>query len=221
MEETGLFTVLHIENPLTLYHGSVGGIRGRIGLQNNENLCDFGNGFYLGDVKEQAENRVCNVKDGFVYTFRASFEGLRGCLFTDPALWGLYIGFNRRKLTEIPPELLSVFREIGSFDYIAGWIADDKLSAAYTDFLDGLITDICLAECLKLVKYGNQYVCKSREALQALTLTDCHPMEKELRTRSLSWGRMMKRDMDRHLEEIRRRYRREGRFVDECLDSYR
>lgn len=214
---------LPVEELVTLYHGSIGGIAHPIKVNFSSKPCDFGQGFYLGEMEIQAKNRVCNSKDGYLYKFDLNLSGLTVYSFRDYTLWALYIGVNRGKINATSYKKLSALvNQINSNDVIIGLIADDKIAESYNDFLNNNITDIALAECLKEVKYGNQYVIKNQKCIENnLYELSHHILSKDERKESLSWGRSVKENLDNRLVEVKRKYRRSGKFLDEILEEYK
>lgn len=207
---------------ITLYHGSIEGIRGELSVNMNKSACDFGKGFYTGNNLRQAENRVANNKNGKVYTYECSIGQCNVYKFTDDVLWALFIGYNRGYIKSITPELRRTLKNIEGHEVIVGKIADDKISMVFNDFMSGNITDKCLSECLKLVKYGEQYVFKTDTSLQkSLTLVSERGLTKQNKIDSIEWGRRLKINMEADISDIKIQYRRTGRFIDECLEDYK
>lgn len=208
-----------------LFHGSKGGIIGPISCNKNNALCDFGLGFYTGTHLKQAENRVVNKADGILYAYEYDLSGLNVYQFTDDILWAFYIGYNRHLASlniQSMPVLNRLFKAIDSSDVIIGKIADDKISLVYTDFMLGNITDECLSACLQLVRYGDQYVFKTTQAINSgLKLKYSYSITKEIREESISWNKELKQSMNTDIEKIKLAYRRRGKFIDECMEVYR
>lgn len=207
-----------------VFHGSDGGIRGEIDCSHSSALCDFGPGFYTGTDLEQAENRISNKQNGILYVFEYTIETGNYYEFKDDVLWALYIAYNRKnKYINFGQyaEIIKKMNEINRHSVVVGKIADDKISSVYDDFIKGAITDKCLVECLQLVKYGNQIVFKSNEDVKnSLKLVDKYILTKDMRERSVEWNRGMKANMDSDIGQIKLQHRREGRFIDECMEDY-
>lgn len=215
-----LFKLRNTENKgRILFHGSEGGIIGRPKCNVNKGLCDFGSGFYTGDNLNQAENRVSNRRDSIVYAYKYDLRKCRVYEFNSVILLALFVGYNRSILSDIPNELLSKFEFINSHDVIIGYIADDKISAVYNDFLSSNITDVCLAECLKLVRYDKQVVFKTNHSLECIELYSTYTLTKEMKKNSIDWGRGIKSNMEKDLEKYKLKYRRIGRYLDEILEE--
>lgn len=205
-----------------LCHGSDGGIKGSI-VCKNENQCDFGNGFYTGTHLLQAENRVSNKKEAYVYAFEYNLINCNVYKFEDGIAWALVVGFFRKKIDATPyKKLLQLIDIVNNSDVVIGFIADDKISEAFNDFLAGNITDVCMVESLKLIKYGNQYVFKNEEiANKRLKVFRVYELTSDMKNKSKVWGTKLKENMDANVESLKRKYRRSGRYIDECLEEYR
>lgn len=204
-----------------LYHGSIQGISGDIDCFRNRGLCDFGVGFYTGECLEQAENRVCNCSNPIIYAYNYNFNGYSVYEFEDIVLWALFVGYNRRVITNISKKLANKFDNINSHDIIIGYIADDKIARSYNDFLEGNITAECLAECLSLIKYGRQFVFKNNNvANSCLIKRGEYVLSTGMRNESLSWGTSMKANMDTQIDRIKIAYQGKGRYFNQCLKEY-
>ena len=206
-----------------LFHGSDGGISGAISVNRNRGRNDFGNGFYTGENLLQAENRVANVRsgNGVVYAYKYSLSDVRVYTFKDLTLWALYVGYNRRHLPkDIPSKLIAIFSDIDTHDVVIGLIADDKVSSSYDAFLRGYITDKCLFECLRLIRYGRQFVFKTDCSLKCLTQVFMYRITNEMKRTSLEWGRKTKENMDSNLRSLMVKFRRDGLFIEEVLEKY-
>ena len=60
---------------LRLYHGSRGGLQGDIQPCSRER-CDFGKGFYMGTMREQAEMLICEDADPIMYEMDFHLENI-------------------------------------------------------------------------------------------------------------------------------------------------
>ena len=204
-----------------LFHGSDGGIVGDLSVDVNRGLKDFGNGFYTTDNLLQAENEVVNKRNGIVYAYRYSLEGLNVYQFDDLVLWSLYIGYNRHfRFSDMPPKLLDIFAEIDSHDVIVGLMADDKSLRVYNDFKRYNLTAAFLIEILKHADYGKQFVFKTDKALRNLTFVSSYRLTKETREKSLNWGIRVRENMEHYLEDAKNKYLREGAVFSEVIENY-
>lgn len=208
-----------------LWHGSISGIDFPIRVNYSNNLCDFGVGFYLGELKEQAENRVSNYKNAMVYKMILKLDDkCRIYRFEDDILWAIYIAYNRKKYSfNQYPKLLKILKNIDKYDIIIGKIADDKVSNTYNNFIGRNYTDKVLIESLKLVKYGNQIVIKNQKYVNEkyLIIESSKKLSKNEKENSIKWGKELKNKMNIDLDEIVKKYRRDGKYIDEILEEYK
>ncbi len=216
---------MNILKEYELWHGSIKGIEFPIKVDYSKNLTDIGQGFYLGENKEQAINRVCELPQSVLYKFKLRIDKeCKAYRFTDDVLWALYIAYNRKKKIDFIkyPKLEEIMKQIESSDIIIGNIADDKIAFSYNNFIDGLTTSKVLTESLKLIKYGQQCVVKSSKYVKSeyLELEEEIRLSDEEKEKAKQWGEKIKEKMDGELEEIQSTYRREGKFIDELLEEY-
>lgn len=215
-------TLEYSKNHSLLYHGSDGGILGNIRCDSNKGLCDFGEGFYTGDYLKQAEGRVINSNNPVIYAFEYDLRGKTVYEFEDGVLWALFVAYNRHKLKfKGYNNLVSKFKAILKHDVIIGLIADDKMSVVYDNFLKGYITDICLLESLKLVKYGKQYVFKNDvSANTCLRKVSEYKLTESMLKGSILWSKKVRSNIEDTVESYSKKYRRVGRYFDECMEEY-
>lgn len=201
-----------------LYHGQKEGIIGNISVNYQNSLCDFGSGFYLGNKLESSEQRIQTCPHGEMYIMELSDIGLRRYEFNDDILWAIYVGYNRNKIDlQQYPNILRKMHSIENNDIIVGYIADDKISQAFSEFLDGTITDKALTECLKLVKYGNQTVLKTERACKKVKILGQYKMTKEVREYRQKWQHKIKESMDLDIAKIKQSYEEQGRRINRIL----
>lgn len=203
------------------YHGSNGGIYGDIDTKHSVGVCDFGAGFYLGEMRRQAESRVQNSKNPVIYEIQANYNGLRTYEFKDDGLWDLFIAYNRGKEQfEGYPKILKLLQQIeNNNDIIIGYIADDKIAYAYRQFSEDNLTVAGLQECLKLVKYGRQIVLKTDKACKQATIIKQYKIGINQIDSNKLWTKQLKDDMNDRIREINRQYKRIGLFKSEYLDK--
>lgn len=203
-----------------MYHGQVQGISGEISPDKQKVACDFGSGFYLGETLESSENRVCRYVDSRMYVFKCNFSDCNTYEFTDDVLWAIYIGYNRYSLDlKEYPKILRKIQQINKQDVIIGYIADDKISNVYSDFIAGNISDKTLTEALKLVKYGKQAALKTSKACKSITKIAEYNMTKDIRKNSEKHGRKLKTNMESNIQSIKMRNFGVGRSFWQCLND--
>ena len=210
--------IIHIEETVTLYHGSKSGIHGAIAPVSRER-CDFGKGFYMGTDRSQPLTLICNYPAAKIYTLEVDLSDLR-ILDVEAGLdWALLIAYHRGKMESIKhSEIYERYANLGKgCDMIIGYIANDRMFVVLDRFFNGEITDLALINSLSALKLGKQYV--------ALTATACEKI-KILEEKALTEENRVKLKQDSEAnrfkgiamaDEICRRYRREGRFFDEIV----
>ena len=207
-----------------LYHGSDGGIHYPIEVQ-HKNVCDFGDGFYLGTDLIQAENRVCTSDNGYVYTFNLNMNNLKVHEFKDAVLWALFVGVNRNKINNIDdyPKLKTIVEIINSYDVIIGWIADDKMYQSFNRFFEDTLSDVALSACLKLVNYGKQYVIKNKKNCISPILEEigCHKLNAVEKENAQRWGRTSKYELDRRIAKVNIDYFGKGKLFSVLMEGFK
>ena len=156
---------------MQLYHGSNTNI---INIQLS--ICrpykDFGRGFYLTDIKEQAQNmakRVVKLYGGVpfvnVYEFDETF-------LDDSAL-------NIKRFERFPTEEWAEFNDPSNilcnhdkkYDIVIGPVANDDISALFRQFTDGLISKQILVQNLTYRELTSQYSFHTEKAIRLLNKT--------------------------------------------------
>ena len=209
-----------------VFHGSLSGIHGNINVNCNKNECDFGPGFYTGEMIEQAEGRVSNTKESIIYAFKLDMNKVKSekiavYKFNDTILWAIFIGYNRKKIDLSDYKYLkAALDKILQYDIIVGLIADDKIADTYNSFCAGLISDVALNECIKYVKYGNQIVFKTDKSLMDISKLAEYKLVGSLKNNSIQWSRDAKHNMDSNIDRIIQDCYGKGRLIGKCLEAY-
>lgn len=161
---------------MRLYHGS------NIEISNIDlNKCrpykDFGKGFYLTEIRDQAEkmaSRVARIYGGepcvTVYEFdeAALTDGdIRVRNFELPTKeWALFVIHNRsREFKNIESEECNLDNK---YDLVIGPIANDDLALLFRQFSNGLIDVDTLVKEMKFKKLTNQYSFHTKKAIAYL-----------------------------------------------------
>lgn len=208
---------------IELYHGSKGGIVGEI--QPVSRLrCDFGRGFYLGTVKEQAQALISDDQQPVFYTVELALSEIPDSriLTLEGEEWAYFVLFNRGKLDQIKgsPMYKKYANLAAGKDVIIGPIADDNMNLAMRRFVNNEITDTVLLESLRYIDYGVQYVLKTEEACRKVKVLS----ETELSDKQLAaiqpYMAARRHKGDSIVKKMERRYRREGRYFDEIMGDY-
>lgn len=161
---------------MRLYHGS------NIEISNIDlNKCrpykDFGKGFYLTEIRDQAEkmaSRVARIYGGepcvTVYEFNEAAltdEDIRVKNFELPTKeWALFVIHNRsREFKDIVSEECNLDNK---YDLVIGPIANDDLALLFRQFSNGLIDVDTLVREMKFKKLTNQYSFHTKKAIAYL-----------------------------------------------------
>lgn len=211
---------------MKLYHGSKSGLKG-VPQPLSRVTCDFGKGFYLGDMETQPKSLIASgtkFPDARFYTGNFDLEGMRVLDFGDNDLdWAMFIAFNRKIINfDDYSVLVRKFQGYNiEYDVIVGVIADDSMTNVLSDFYLGNITDRVLTECLKYVDLGKQYVLKTEYACSRLVLDEGKVLsDKERRLYRIEHtDRYMK--MNSIVEDSKKKFRRQGNYFDELLERYK
>ena len=152
---------------MKLYHGSNTKIE-KIDLSKCRPYKDFGQGFYLTEIKEQAEkmaSRTAHIYEGEPVVTEFEFDEsaltkLSVKQFEGPnEEWALFVLANRSKENQQPTH---------SYDIVIGPVADDDIAQLFRNFNDGFINLTMLVEGLKYKKVSSQYFFHTEDAIKYL-----------------------------------------------------
>lgn len=152
---------------MRLYHGS-NTIIEQIDLSRCKPYKDFGQGFYLTEIKEQAEQmarRTSAIYGGEPVVTEFEFDEtalnvLSVKTFEEPSEeWALFVMANRSRNHLQPTH---------GFDIVIGPVADDTIATLFRNFDDGIIDLPMLMNGLKYKKVSSQYLFHSVEAIKYL-----------------------------------------------------
>ena len=152
---------------MILYHGSNTKIE-KINLSKCRPYKDFGKGFYLTEIREQAEkmaSRTAHIYEGEPIVTEFEFDEsalskLSVKQFDGPnEEWALFVLANRSKEHEQPTH---------SYDIVIGPVADDDIAQLFRNFNDGYINLTMLVEGLKYKKVSSQYFFHTEAAIKYL-----------------------------------------------------
>lgn len=152
---------------MRLYHGSNMMIE-NIDLSKCKPYKDFGRGFYLTEIKEQAEKmagRTAAIYGGepTVTEFEfdeAALHTLSVKTFENPDKeWALFVLANRSR---------NCRQSTHCFDIVIGPVADDTIATLFRNFNDGIIDLPTLVNGLKYKKVSSQYLFHSAKAIKYL-----------------------------------------------------
>ena len=152
---------------MKLYHGSNTKIE-KIDLSKCRPYKDFGQGFYLTEIREQAEkmaSRTAHIYEGEPIVTEFEFDEsaltkLSVKQFEGPnEEWALFVLANRSKENQQPTH---------SYDIVIGPVADDDIAQLFRNFNDGYINLTMLVEGLKYKKVSSQYFFHTEDAIKYL-----------------------------------------------------
>jgi hypothetical protein len=152
---------------MRLYHGS-NTIIEQIDLSRCKPYKDFGQGFYLTEIREQAEQmarRTSAIYGGEPVVTEFEFDEtalnvLSVKTFEEPSEeWALFVMANRSRNHLQPTH---------GFDIVIGPVADDTIATLFRNFDDGIIDLPMLVNGLKYKKVSSQYLFHSVEAIKYL-----------------------------------------------------
>ena len=152
---------------MILYHGSNTKIE-KIDLSKCRPYKDFGKGFYLTEIREQAEkmaSRTAHIYEGEPSVTKFEFDEsalskLSVKQFDGPnEEWALFVLANRSKEHEQPTH---------SYDIVIGPVADDDIAQLFRNFNDGFISLTMSVEGLKYKKVSSQYFFHTEAAIKFL-----------------------------------------------------
>lgn len=208
------------EKRTILYHGSKSGIRGEIRPCSRE-MCDFGQGFYMGTIPEQPSTLVCGFPDSVLYVVSIDTSNLKVLNVPVGMDWAMLVAFHRGKMDGVRGSSLyaKCAHMLDGYDVITGCIANDKMFYVLDSFFEGSITDRALINSLSALKLGEQFVCKTQAACDSVCI-ECQvpisPIDRRMLSDKYQEMRIRGRQM---ADEICKQYRREGRYFDEILNE--
>ena len=162
---------------MILYHGSNIDIQ-HIDLNKCRPYKDFGKGFYLTDIKEQAQqmamrvtkiyggNPVLNaffIQDDFQNIFELNIKNF-GTIATEE--WANFVLNNRNKKFTTHSNLLS--NQDNKYDIVIGCVANDDIALLFRQYQNELIDFNTLIKGLTYKKLSNQYSFHTEKSIQLL-----------------------------------------------------
>ena len=156
---------------MKLYHGSNIIIK-NIDLSKSKPFKDFGQGFYLTEIEEQAyqmARRTASIYDGDAFVSKFEFDENA---FNDDSLsikqfdspneeWALFVMANRSRKLHHP---------IHNHDIVIGPVADDTIATLFRNFDDDIIDLPTLVNRLKYKKISSQYLFHTSKAISYLRI---------------------------------------------------
>jgi hypothetical protein len=159
---------------MILFHGSNLEVS-RIDLLKCGKYKNFGQGFYLTSIKQQAIDWAKKITRRFetgkavlnIYEFDNNVNDLNCIVFTEPNKeWASFIMNNRNKNFTNHKDRLS--NQDNKYDFVHGLVANDDISAILETFLLGILPMTELSQALIYKNLNDQYSFHSIKALSHL-----------------------------------------------------
>jgi len=157
-----------------LFHGSNVEVA-NVDLSKCGKYKDFGQGFYLTSIKNQACEWAKKVTKRFgtgkptlnIYEFDNDLNGLNAMTFTEPSEdWAIFIINNRNRDFTGHGDKLS--NHDNKYDIVHGLVANDDISTVLETFLLGILPMSELPKALIYKKLNDQYSFHSIKAISHL-----------------------------------------------------
>ena len=159
---------------MILFHGSNTEISS-IDLSKCGKYKDFGQGFYLTSMKQQANDWARKITKRYgtgravinIYEFDNDLDDLNVLNFSEPnEEWAVFVINNRnRDFTDHADKLSN---HDNKYDFIHGFVANDDISAILETFLLGILPMAELSKALIYKDLNDQYSFHSEKALSHL-----------------------------------------------------
>ena len=159
---------------MILYHGSNIEVSA-INLSRCTKYKDFGQGFYMTSIKQQACEWAIKVTRRFdsgkpvlnMYEFSDKSENLKSLVFSEPdEKWATFVINNRNRDFSDHNNVLS--NHDCKYDFVHGLVANDDISAILDTFLMGVLPMSELPNALVYKQLNDQYSFHTPQALAAL-----------------------------------------------------
>ncbi len=202
-----------------LFHGSKSDIKGQIDPNVGRVGNDFGQGFYTGESYMQAISYVSNFENSSVYFFEFDKANLKCKKYAVNHEWMMTIAYYRGTFEkyENHPTIIKLIEEAESCDYIIAPIADNRMFQIINSFISEEITDEQCKHCLAATNLGNQYVFKSKNAINNLNILEKTYIPKNEKKHYQNIRLSDTKLGDDKVKLARIQYRGKGHYIDEIL----
>ena len=155
---------------ITLFHGSNIEVK-QIDFARCKPYKDFGQGFYLTEIEEQAilmAKRTASIYGGAAVVSQFEFDDEEAFSDKDISVkqfrqpdeeWALFVMANRSRENVHP---------VHNHDIVIGPVADDTIATLFRNFTDGLIDLPMLVSGLRYKNISSQYFFRTEAALKYL-----------------------------------------------------
>lgn len=208
------------KNSLILYHGSKGGLHGRIQPKSRLH-CDFGKGFYMGETFLQPLTLICNNDDAIFYILDVDLSGLKVLEVNIDIDWAFLVAYHRGKMEGY--ENSAIFKKYQNmtkgYDMVIGYIANDRMFYVLEQFFEGQITDRALIQSLSALNLGRQFVALTEKACSQIKIIGELKLSNEERKYLIDKSYQQREEGISLANSICKKNRREGLFFDEFLSK--
>ena len=159
---------------MILYHGSNVEVS-NIDLSKCSKYKDFGQGFYMTSIKQQAYEWASKVSKRFssgkptlnVYEFSDKRDNLKSLVFSEPnERWAAFVINNRNHEFLDHSDILS--NHDCKYDFVHGLVANDDISAILDAFLMNILPMSELSKALVYKQLNDQYSFHTPKAIASL-----------------------------------------------------
>ncbi len=210
----------HNKDSIILYHGSKGGLHGKIQPQSRLH-CDFGKGFYMGETFLQPLTLICNNDDAIFYILDVDLSGLKVLEVNIDIDWAFLVAYHRGKMEGY--ENSAIFKKYQNmtkgYDMVIGYIANDRMFYVLEQFFEGQITDRALIQSLSALNLGRQFVALTEKACSQIKIIGELKLSNEERKYLIDKSYQQREEGINLANSICKKNRREGLFFDEFLSK--
>lgn len=124
----------------------------------------------MGENFEQTSTYIANTSSNYVYSFSLNVNNVKVEKFNVDTEWMLAIAYYRGWLRNNNQNeiIANIIKKVETADIIIAPIADNRMFDLISEFVDGAITNEQCEHALADTNLGNQYVIKSKIALEKL-----------------------------------------------------
>jgi hypothetical protein len=209
-------------NDVKLYHGSRGGIVGKIKPMSRQR-CDFGQGFYMGTNPQQVRSLVCEEVQPVYYVLKLKLSEIPEdrILHLEGEEWVNAVLANRQANKEFSRLQIAkdIMQKLTKYDIIYGTIADDRMDEAMRRFMQNGLTTAGLLACLQSVDYGIQYVARTEFACSKIEILTEHDVTKGELQSAREYGAVKRREGIGVVDKMAKLYPREGKYLSEIISE--
>lgn len=208
-----------VENTRVLFHGVKTKIDFPIDLKHSKYTNDFGRGFYVGELFEQASAYISNGIGTNVYVFKLHTTDLKIARFNVDREWMIAIAYYRGQLKDYENHKIvrKIIEKVNEADVVVSPIVDNRMFEIISEFINGYITDLQCQHCLSATNLGKQYVLKTEKAIKELELVStlflCDFEKKDIYTKRLEDNKLSQNKV----KVARIEFRNQGKYIDEVL----